>query len=311
MAWKETVELTRAELFELVWSRPMTKLAREFNRTDVSLGKLCRSLDMPMPGPGYWRKREVGKAGPRPELPDPSDQRKVTFTVTRYEPGEEPEPPAKRPPRVLPDYEVFEKDPANAIVVDERLEEPHRLVAQTQRVLSKGEADQEFGWVRRRYSDERGYLDIRVSEAQLGRALRLMDALLKAFERRGLRASLKSGTSHTTVIVDGEEIGFGSRRSWVRIPPPRPFLIVRPCPLGSISGPETGAFLLVAGRAPASLTFGASRSRWDPKSSVWTGCCAQISAHFSRSFSGLCASPSAFAWASSAGVPSRGIPGRA
>lgn len=42
--WDETrwVELSREELFDLVWSRPIVQLAPEFLITGAALGKRCR-----------------------------------------------------------------------------------------------------------------------------------------------------------------------------------------------------------------------------------------------------------------------------
>ena len=45
----ETVELKRAELYELVWSTPMTKLASRFGVSDVALAKTCKKYDIPRP----------------------------------------------------------------------------------------------------------------------------------------------------------------------------------------------------------------------------------------------------------------------
>lgn len=46
--------LTRKALYELVWAKPRTELAKQFNISDVALGKLCRQMNVPAPPPGYW-----------------------------------------------------------------------------------------------------------------------------------------------------------------------------------------------------------------------------------------------------------------
>ena len=53
--------LTRRELYELVWSRPMTQLAQEFGLSDVGLKKICDRHRVPTPTRGYWAKKEAGK----------------------------------------------------------------------------------------------------------------------------------------------------------------------------------------------------------------------------------------------------------
>ena len=41
------MEKTRQELFELVWSMPMTKLSKQFEFSDVGLRKICVKHQIP------------------------------------------------------------------------------------------------------------------------------------------------------------------------------------------------------------------------------------------------------------------------
>jgi hypothetical protein len=52
---------TREQFHELVWSKPMTTLAKEFFLSDVALHKICRKHDVPTPPPGWWAKKQAGK----------------------------------------------------------------------------------------------------------------------------------------------------------------------------------------------------------------------------------------------------------
>jgi hypothetical protein len=61
--------VTREELFEAVWSEPLTKLAARYNVSGSYLARVCDSLRVPRPDRGYWAKKEVGKAPPKPSLP--------------------------------------------------------------------------------------------------------------------------------------------------------------------------------------------------------------------------------------------------
>jgi hypothetical protein len=53
--------LTRQELYDLVWSKPIIKLAQEFGLSDVGLAKICERHRVPTPPRGYWAKKEAGK----------------------------------------------------------------------------------------------------------------------------------------------------------------------------------------------------------------------------------------------------------
>jgi hypothetical protein len=64
------MEKTRRELFELVWSMPMTKLSMQFELSDVGLRKICVKYQIPLPPQGHWTRKQFGKEDPRPELPN-------------------------------------------------------------------------------------------------------------------------------------------------------------------------------------------------------------------------------------------------
>lgn len=44
------------ELYEKVWHFPLRKLATQYGISDVRLAKVCRKLDIPLPGLAHWTK---------------------------------------------------------------------------------------------------------------------------------------------------------------------------------------------------------------------------------------------------------------
>jgi hypothetical protein len=60
---------TRSEFYDLVWSKPMTHLAKDFALSDVALHKICRKHDIPNPPLGWWAKKAAGKAVKQTPLP--------------------------------------------------------------------------------------------------------------------------------------------------------------------------------------------------------------------------------------------------
>lgn len=60
---------TRKEFYDLVWSKPMTKLAKDFGLSDVALHKLCRRHQIPTPPLGYGAKLAHGKPVVQTKLP--------------------------------------------------------------------------------------------------------------------------------------------------------------------------------------------------------------------------------------------------
>ncbi|MBM3600986.1 MAG: hypothetical protein FJX35_22535, partial [Alphaproteobacteria bacterium] len=64
--------LSRRQLYDLVWSEPMQRLAKQIGISDVALAKSCRKIDVPVPERGYWNKLHAGKRVHRVEL-SPAD----------------------------------------------------------------------------------------------------------------------------------------------------------------------------------------------------------------------------------------------
>jgi hypothetical protein len=52
---------TRQELYDLVWSVPLIKLAARFGVSGRGLAKICERAGVPVPKPGYWTKVRAGQ----------------------------------------------------------------------------------------------------------------------------------------------------------------------------------------------------------------------------------------------------------
>lgn len=64
------IRMTREELFERVWSTPISHLAAEWGLSGSGLRKACKRINIPTPGRGYWQKVKAGKRVRRPNLPE-------------------------------------------------------------------------------------------------------------------------------------------------------------------------------------------------------------------------------------------------
>jgi hypothetical protein len=63
-----TFTLTREQLYELVWSEPMQKIAAQVGISDVAIAKNCRKTGIPVPERGYWNKLQAGQEVTKAEL---------------------------------------------------------------------------------------------------------------------------------------------------------------------------------------------------------------------------------------------------
>lgn len=61
-------DISREELFALIWEKPAVEVARDLGISDVAVGKLCARLQVPKPPRGYWARIESGQAPRCPPL---------------------------------------------------------------------------------------------------------------------------------------------------------------------------------------------------------------------------------------------------
>ena len=64
------MSVSREELYQLVWTQPMTKVAEQFGVSGSYLARVCALMNVPRPDRGYWAKLQVGKAPPHELLPE-------------------------------------------------------------------------------------------------------------------------------------------------------------------------------------------------------------------------------------------------
>lgn len=199
------VRLTREELYRLVWSEPIRRAARRLGISDVMLAKHCRRLEVPRPGRGYWRRLACGQRLSPPPLPPPKSRSTPSACVIRGSPPERRERPAHR-------------EPAPRISVESKLTAPHPLIRSTLDALRRWKPHTD-GLLR--VGRAEGSLDVAVSPASVDRAMRILDALIKAVESRGGRvvvwqhrdgwARVGAEEAGTFAELEGQRVGFRLR----------------------------------------------------------------------------------------------------
>jgi hypothetical protein len=61
--------ISREELYELAWQKPMVEVAKLFGVSSSYMARVCAALNVPTPPVGYWRKYEYSEAPNPPALP--------------------------------------------------------------------------------------------------------------------------------------------------------------------------------------------------------------------------------------------------
>lgn len=68
MPWEKII-LTRKELFDLVWSKPVAALLRKYDIKNSELRKILTEMNIPTPEMGHWQRLQYGKPIEIKELP--------------------------------------------------------------------------------------------------------------------------------------------------------------------------------------------------------------------------------------------------
>ena len=198
--------VTRAALYEQVWTTPVMKLATEYRITGTGLAKVCRRANIPVPPRGYWNKLQYGRPVMKQPLLPAANGAGETITI-------QPSSPAAGIDPVVDARAAEEQKPENRIEVHDQLRRPHPLVQAAGAALSKSRS-----WERPATAAGSGdnktepVLDVRVSPAARHRALRIMDALLKALEARGYQVSARG------VTIEGELVPISMTEKDDRVP---------------------------------------------------------------------------------------------
>lgn len=202
----DTFTITRDQLYEKVWSQPAIAIAKEFGISDVAVAKICKKLDVPKPKLGYWAKKQHGKWVKQSPLPPLKPGTPKTYEIHPTESVVFP----SGTQAIIDQRQDFESKKANRITVKTTLHGSHHLVSQTSSNLSSAYTD-----TYNRLELRSKGLDILVTKDSTRRALLIMDALLKALEKRGHQVTAEEGS--TSTLIQDRRISFGITEAVKRI----------------------------------------------------------------------------------------------
>ena len=202
------VEVTRQKLYDLVWSKPMTKLALEYNLSDNGLRKICKKHEIPLPLLGHWQKIQYNKEVKIIPLPkDFKGEDSITLN------GEE----TKENKGITNFSKLLNEitdDTTLSFKVPDKLSNPDKLISEAKEDLAN-KAKEKYGIYRGITTTSNGVISISVAPKNCNRALRIMDKIIKLLKQRGHNVFVKSNT--TIVEIKGEEIKIRLRERFKRI----------------------------------------------------------------------------------------------
>lgn|GEM_PF-289107 len=192
----------RETLYKEVWMVPVTEVAKRYGVSDVTIRKVCQSLDIPTAPVGFWTKLRAGKSVTPIPLPISSKPAKKSGvrTGTEYTPLIEKETLAF----------LNEEERTVVLSVATQIRIPNEnakmhptIVAHRKEAIEwkKKRREQEARGFNRHAMDAPLFLADKVSDETLPRVLHIIDALIKATEPLGC-----SLTSDFKFIVNGETV---------------------------------------------------------------------------------------------------------
>jgi hypothetical protein len=195
----ETITLTRKELYNLVWSTPMTSISKKYEISSGRLKSICKKVNVPIPENGYWQKLQYKKPVTIKELPDEilSNKEVVLNVINKNVEIRSSEILIRN--RLIKEIEDNHDLP---IQVPLKLTNPDRLIVEAKDTLTVEKRDNRgyYGLI----STKSGLVRMTVAYESIGRALRFMDALIKLLRARGHDLIINQGTTYA--VVFGEEI---------------------------------------------------------------------------------------------------------
>jgi hypothetical protein len=186
--------LNRAQLYDLVWSKPMLQLAEELGISDRGLAKKCLRHKVPVPYRGYWAKIEAGKKARKYPLPKSNDD---YLDHIRFVKAAAPEKALKK---VL-DFPL-PADLNNKIESFDVLSAPrkrHDLISTTRKLISKKAGDR-YGFL----NPPKDGLALKVTSGSLDQAIDVFSQIISFCAHLGWKVENLNG--QTCVRIDGQPI---------------------------------------------------------------------------------------------------------
>ncbi|UTM01028.1 hypothetical protein MID00_16245 [Alcaligenes sp. NLF5-7] len=198
--------ITREQLYDAIWSEPAMHLAAKYGVSGSFLARVCDRLRVPRPRPGYWNKLAVGKAPPKPALPEAEPGDELQWCPADTPPAPPRAPRTPNPPKAVAPVPTPDHDPnADAAApTDQETQKPgprsplkrvpatHPLIEGVVGLIPEGKTTEE-GYYRPR---KRLLPDLITSPKQLDTIVRLANKLYRLLEARGHRVRMANNSDH-------------------------------------------------------------------------------------------------------------------
>jgi hypothetical protein len=204
----ETIEFTRKELYEIVWSTTLSKLTLQYAYTNDGIKKICNQFDIPMPDGSYWSKLKFKKQFKKEKL-NPIFSGVDKIILTKREEGNSVN--VNQTPLTIRTKEI-ENDTKAPLIVPEKLSKPDILIQNTKDLYNRRKKERYY------WNDKIDSVSISVQDEHLDRAFRIMDTFIKLLRFRGHTFRRDRNNRGPLIVVKEVEFHFSLREAQKRIP---------------------------------------------------------------------------------------------
>lgn len=184
----------REALYELIWTEPVSKLAPQFAISGVGFAKMCKRLGVPLPGRGFWARKQAGQTPVRLPLPKAKPGQNQRVQLRRLNDD------AQLAASEAKQRTAEEKKALTDVEWPSELVDPHPLIRAASNRLKR-----KTGWDHHKglRSAPEEILNIEVTEGPLDRALLIMDLLIKAMASRSGEIRVNADKKETLLHLEG------------------------------------------------------------------------------------------------------------
>ena len=182
----QSIEMTRQQLYDLVWSRCMGDVAASIPMAHVSLKKLCAKHQVPVPPLGHWRKSPARQAADKVPLPLSMGEQRIW--VRRFLQWRPTDPLLRERTNTNFRSEELAPDVDNV--------HWHACTKKTKSALAQALPDRS-GALK---AEGVGVASVKVAPETVPRALAVLDDLIRAVENRGHSVAMQTSPAAMLLI---------------------------------------------------------------------------------------------------------------
>jgi hypothetical protein len=188
-------KLSRKQLYDLVWSKSIASICKDFDVSYSYLRMQCKHYNIPLPKVGYWSKLKFGKPVKITPLQQDSKNDNVTIILSEQNKG------SNDKTNYIDNQKEIEEYDESVFIVPEELHSKEPFIINT---IKKHKYIRSKGYSYGYNNFNKDTLSIQVSDNLFERALKIFDTVIKVLKCKGYGLIIEN--NNTYAIIKNERI---------------------------------------------------------------------------------------------------------